>query len=223
MKIKIAPSMLSADFANLESDLKKVEAAGADYLHVDIMDGHFVPNITMGPDQVKQLRRVTRIPFDVHLMISEPLLYIEKFVAAGADLITIHVESQGDTMEAIKLIKKGGIEAGIVISPDTDVSVIKPFLDHISMVLIMGVYPGFGGQSYIPETTQKIKTCRDLIGDRAIDIQVDGGINYTTIKEVVEAGATVVVSGSCLFNGDMKENIKKFESIIGDQVMWRRQ
>ncbi|WKY44523.1 ribulose-phosphate 3-epimerase [Eubacteriaceae bacterium ES2] len=216
MKIKIAPSMLSADFANLESDLKKVEAAGADYLHVDIMDGHFVPNITMGPDQVKQLRRVTSIPFDVHLMIKQPLLYIEKFVAAGADLITIHVESQGDTMEAIELIKKGGVEAGIVISPDTEVSVIEPYLDHISLVLIMGVYPGFGGQSYIPATTEKIKACKKLIGDRPIDIQVDGGINFKTLKEVVAAGATIVVSGSCLFNGDMKENINKFKSIIRD-------
>lgn len=214
MKIKIAPSMLSADFSNLSEELKKVEAAGADYLHVDIMDGHFVPNITMGPDQVKQLRQVTKIPFDVHLMISKPLLYIEKFIAAGADMITVHVESEGDTREALDLIKKNGVEAGIVISPDTAVSAIEPYLDDISMILIMGVYPGFGGQSYIPKTSQKIRACKDLINGRSIDIQVDGGINFETLKEVVEAGANVVVSGSCLIKGDMKENIEKFRSII---------
>ncbi|WKY47759.1 ribulose-phosphate 3-epimerase [Eubacteriaceae bacterium ES3] len=218
MKIEIAPSMLSADFANLERDLKNVEDSGADYLHVDIMDGHFVPNITMGPDQVKQLRKVTNLLFDVHLMISEPLVYIERFIDAGADMITVHVESDGDTHEAIELILKNNVKAGIVISPDTPVSVIEPYLEKISMVLIMGVYPGFGGQSYIPETTQKIQECKKLIGQRPVKIQVDGGINFSTLKEVVEAGTDIVVSGSCLFKGDMKENINKFRSIIDDAV-----
>lgn len=214
MNIKIAPSILSADFANLERDLKEVEKSGADYLHVDIMDGHFVPNITMGPDQVAQIRKAISIPFDVHLMISEPLKYIDQFAEAGADIITVHVESRGGSQECIDAIVKKGVKPGLVLSPDTPIKVIEPYLDQISMVLIMCVYPGFGGQSYIPASTEKIKACRELIGNRKIDIQVDGGINFTTIKEAVDAGANVIVSGSCLFKGNMAENIEKFREII---------
>lgn len=214
MNIKIAPSILSADFANLERDLKEVEKSGADYLHVDIMDGHFVPNITMGPDQVAQIRKAIYIPFDVHLMISEPLKYIDQFAEAGADIITVHVESLGGIQECIDAIIKKGVKPGLVLSPDTPIKVIEPYLDQISMVLIMCVYPGFGGQSYIPASTEKIKACRELIGNREIDIQVDGGINFTTIKKAVDAGANVIVSGSCLFKGNMAENIVKFREII---------
>jgi len=214
MNIKIAPSMLSADFTNLERDLKEVENNGAEYLHVDIMDGHFVPNITIGPDQVAQLRKVVSIPFDVHLMISEPLKYIDQFADAGADIITVHVESDGDTQACINAIVKKGVRPGLVVSPDTSLEVIKPYLDQISMILIMCVYPGFGGQSYIPESTEKIRACRQMIGNRSIDLQVDGGINFNTLKEVVEAGANVIVSGSCLFKGDMKKNLGQFRKII---------
>jgi len=214
MNIKIAPSMLSADFSNLERDLKEVEKNGADYLHVDIMDGHFVPNITIGPDQVASLRKTVKIPFDVHLMISEPLKYIDRFADAGADIITVHVESDGEIKDCIDAIVKKGVRPGLVVSPDTSLEVIKPYLDHISMILIMCVYPGFGGQSYIPESTEKISACRQMIGNRNIDLQVDGGINFNTLKEVVEAGANVIVSGSCLFKGDMKENLGQFKKII---------
>lgn len=214
MNIKIAPSMLSADFANLERDLKDVEKNGADYLHVDIMDGHFVPNITIGPDQVAQLRKAVNIPFDVHLMITEPLKYIDRFADAGADIITVHVESDGDIQACLDAIVKKGVRPGLVVSPDTSLAVIEPYLDQLSMILIMCVYPGFGGQSYIPASTEKIRACRKMIGNRNIDLQVDGGINFNTLKEVVEAGANVIVSGSCLFKGDMKENIGQFRKII---------
>ncbi|WP_296561728.1 ribulose-phosphate 3-epimerase [uncultured Acetobacterium sp.] len=219
MNIKIAPSMLSADFTNLERDLKEVENNGAEYLHVDIMDGHFVPNITIGPDQVAQLRKVVSIPFDVHLMISEPLKYIDQFADAGADIITVHMESDGDTQTCINAIVKKGVRPGLVVSPDTSLEVIKPYLDQISMILIMCVYPGFGGQSYIPESTEKIRACRQMIGNRNIDLQVDGGINFNTLKEVVEAGANVIVSGSCLFKGDMKKNLGQFRKIIKESIL----
>ncbi len=214
MNIKIAPSMLSADFANLERDLKEVEKSGADYLHVDIMDGHFVPNITIGPDQVAQLRKAVAIPFDVHLMISEPLKYIDRFADAGADIITVHVESEGEIKAFIDAIVNKGVKPGLVLSPDTPLEVIKPYLDQIKMILIMCVYPGFGGQSYISASTKKIKACRKMIGQRDIELQVDGGINFNTLKEVVEAGADVIVSGSCLFKGNLKENMGQFRKII---------
>jgi len=214
MNFKIAPSMLSADFANLERDLKKVEESGADLLHLDIMDGHFVPNITMGPDQVAQLRKTTTLPFDVHLMISEPLKYINQFADAGADIITVHVESQGNIQACIDAIVAKGVKPGLVLSPDTPVTVLEPYLDQVSMILLMSVYPGFGGQSYILKTTEKIKACRKMINNRPIDLEIDGGVNFENLKEIADAGANIFVSGSCLFKGDMKENIKRFRKII---------
>lgn len=218
MNIKIAPSMLSADFANLERDLKEAEKSGADFLHVDIMDGHFVPNITIGPDQVAQIRQVISIPFDVHLMISEPLKYINQFADAGADMITVHVESEGDIQECINAIVTKGVKPGLVLSPDTPLKVLEPYLNQIDMILLMCVYPGFGGQRYISESTQKIRNCRKMIGHRAIDLEVDGGINFESLKEVVDAGANVIVSGSCLFKGEMEANIKQFREIIKEKI-----
>ncbi|MGL4607624.1 MAG: ribulose-phosphate 3-epimerase [Eubacteriaceae bacterium] len=214
MNYKIAPSMLSADFGNLERDLKKVEESGADWLHVDVMDGNFVPNITIGPDQVAQLRKTINIPFDVHLMIREPLKYIDKFADAGADIITVHVESQGEIRECIRAIKAKGKKVGLVVSPDTPISILEPYLNEINMILIMSVYPGFGGQSYIKSSTQKIRDCKKMIGDRPIDIEIDGGVNFETLEEIIAAGANIIVSGSCLYHGDMKENIDRFKKII---------
>lgn len=214
LKRIISPSMLSADFANLERDLKAVEAAGADWLHVDVMDGHFVPNITIGPDQVAMLRKTIGIPFDVHLMISEPLAYIDRFAEAGADYISIHVEVEDDTDACIEKIRSAGCEPGLVISPDTPVAVLEPYLDKIFMVLEMSVYPGFGGQSYIPEATERIREIREMIGNRNVHLQVDGGIHFDTLPLVLEAGADVIVSGSGLFAGSIDKNIARFREII---------
>lgn len=214
-KVIIAPSMLSADFANLDMDLKSVEASDSEaWLHVDIMDGHFVPNLTIGPGQVKCIRKSVSIPFDVHLMITSPLSYIQAFAEAGADLITVHVECEDDIFSCIEMIHKCGKKAGIVLSPDTPVSEIIPYLDDIQMILVMSVYPGFGGQKFIPESLNRLREIRSLIGSRDIRLEIDGGINQDTLPEVLKAGADTIVSGSCLFKGDIAENIQSFKRII---------
>lgn len=214
-EIIIAPSMLSADFANLERNLKQIQEADSKaWLHVDVMDGHFVPNITLGPDQVKCLRKCLDLTFDVHLMISKPLQYIPRFAQAGADYITVHVEADHDPDECITLIKQYGKKAGLVLSPDTPAEVLLPYLDKIDMILLMSVYPGFGGQKYIEASTEKIKMVRSMIGDRDIRLEVDGGINFDTLPMVLKAGADTIVSGSCLFNGTMSDNIDCFKKII---------
>jgi len=214
MKKLISPSMLSADFANLERDLKMTKVAGADWLHVDVMDGHYVPNITIGPNQVGCLRKISDLFFDVHLMITHPLTYAKAFAENGADLISFHVDTEDDTSEVIKSIKATGCEAGLVLSPDVPLETVMPYLDDIDLVLMMGVYPGFGGQSYIQETTARIKKMKAIIGSRAIRLQVDGGVNFDTLPEMIEAGADTIVSGSCLFKGNMADNIKRFREIM---------
>ncbi len=198
MEIKIAPSVLAADYANLETELKK--CAAAQYIHLDVMDGHFVPNISIGAPVIKSLRNVTEIPFDVHLMISEPLRYVEDFADAGADIICFHIESESDTEKTVNKILECGCRAAIAIKPGTPASAVLPYLSRLSMVLVMTVEPGFGGQSFMEDMMPKIKEIRAAAPD--IDIEVDGGVNPETIKTAASAGANVFVAGSAVFKSE---------------------
>jgi ribulose-phosphate 3-epimerase len=208
MKIKVAPSILSADFSCLEREIKRVERAGADMLHIDVMDGHFVPNITIGPVVIKYIRRVTKLPLDVHLMIEKPEKYVDDFLKAGSDMITMHVETinaSGFKLQARRL-KKKGIKAGISLNPGTPFKKIKNFLDAADFVLVMTVNPGFGGQEFIPSVLPKIRKLRSVYNG---DISVDGGINGKTARWVVNAGANVLAAGSYIFGAkDVKKAIK---------------
>ena len=204
--IIVAPSILSADFANLERDIKKIEHAGADWVHVDVMDGRFVPNITIGAPVVKSIRNTTKMPFDVHLMIVEPIKYIEDFAKAGSDFITIHAEACEDNLEeTIDLIKSFGIKAGVSVKPNTPVEIIKKVLHKVDLVLIMTVEPGFGGQSFIMDCLTKISEVRELIEKENLGhiyIEVDGGINAETAKLATSAGANALVAGNYVYNAD---------------------
>lgn len=201
--IKIAPSILSADFAKLGSEIKEVEAGGADWIHVDVMDGHFVPNITIGPLIVEAIKPHTSLPLDVHLMIEEPDLYVEQFARSGADLISVHVEASKHLHRTIHHIKDLGVKAGVVLNPATSLREIDIVLPDVDMVLLMTVNPGFGGQSFISSVVPKIRELRNMLNDRGlnhVDIEVDGGINEKTIRACVDAGANVFVAGSAIFN-----------------------
>ena len=202
--IKLAPSILSADFARLLEDVKKVEKAGCEYLHIDVMDGHFVPNITLGPGIVKSLRKDVDMVFDAHLMIENPDNYIKQFVDAGCDIIVVHQEACRHLHRTIQNIKSHGIKAGVALNPATPIDTIKYVLQDVDMVLLMSVNPGFGGQSYIPVVTEKIKELKALIDEMGLDIdnEVDGGVKPSNISEVVNAGANVIVAGSAIFNTD---------------------
>ena len=204
MDTKISASILSADFGNLESELKRAEAAGCDMIHFDVMDGHFVPNLSYGVPVLKSIRRCCSLPFDVHLMITDPLDFIDAFADAGADHITFHQEIKDDPNEVIRKIRSRGLTAGISVKPKTPVEAVFPLLDKLDMVLIMTVEPGFGGQGFIPETLDKISLLRSEANRRGLglDIEVDGGIGFNTSPKVRSAGANVLVSGSYLFKAD---------------------
>lgn len=205
--IKISPSILSSDYGNLSSELKRMEACGADMLHIDVMDGHFVPNITLGAPIVKCIRKSSTLPFDVHLMISDPYKYIPDFVNAGSDIITFHVEADSDIEKTIDLILASGKKAGLSVKPKTPVEAVYPYLDKLSMVLVMTVEPGFGGQSFMEDMMPKVSAVRSEIDRRGldVDIQVDGGINKDTISIAAKAGANVFVSGNAIFSSDDAE------------------
>lgn len=205
--IKISPSILSSDYGNLSSELKRMEACGADMLHIDVMDGHFVPNITLGAPIVKCIRKSSALPFDVHLMISDPYKYIPDFVNAGSDIITFHAEADSDIEKTIDLILASGKKAGLSVKPKTPVESVYPYLDKLSMVLVMTVEPGFGGQSFMEDMMPKVSAVRSEIDRRGldVDIQVDGGINKDTISIAAKAGANVFVSGNAIFSSDNAE------------------
>ena len=210
--IKIAPSILSADFGQLGSEIKKLEKAGADMIHIDVMDGHFVPNITVGPPVIKTLRKYTKLPFDVHLMISPVHKYIKDYAEAGADIITIHPEATDNLQESIEHIKKFGKKVGVSLNPNTQIDIVEKLLVEINLVLIMSVHPGFAGQKFIPNVLDKIRELKKIKDEKNLnfDIEVDGGINFDNSKLVIEAGANILVSGTTIFKnnkGDIKKNI----------------
>ena len=216
-KIKISPSILSGDFSQLGNEIQKLEKAGADMIHVDVMDGHFVPNLTIGPPVIKALRKHSKLPFDVHLMISPVHKYIKNFADAGADIITIHPEATENLRDTIKHIKSFNKKVGLSLNPDTQIDVIKDFLNEINLVLIMSVHPGFGGQKFIPDVLKKIKDLDQIKKQKNMnfDIEVDGGINFSNSKLVKEAGANILVSGTTIFKdneGDIKKNIETLKN-----------
>ena len=219
--VKISPSILSANFASLETDIKAAEDGGADLLHIDVMDGHFVPNITIGPPVVKALRRISELPFDVHLMIEDPDKYLDHFIDAGSDYLTVHSEACGHLHRSLNYIRKKGVKAGVALNPSTPLSTIQHVMDEVDMIVIMTVNPGFGGQKFIPGVVPKIAEAKKLIGDRHIEILVDGGVTPENANTCVDAGATILVAGSAVFKGrgSIAQNIAALKSFaIPDDV-----
>ena len=215
--IKISPSILSADFSKLGEEIIALEKAGADYIHIDVMDGHFVPNITIGPEVIKRLRPITKLTFDVHLMISPVNNFIKDFAEAGADIITFHPEATEDLLKTVKLIKSFGKKVGVSLKPESPINLVENYLDQIDLILIMSVNPGFGGQKFMPEVLEKMKILKDIIYEKKlnIDIEIDGGINFNNSKKAKDYGANILVSGSTIFkenNGNLRKNIELLRS-----------
>ena len=212
-KIKISPSILSADFSKLGEEIIALEKAGADYIHIDVMDGHFVPNITIWPEVIKRLRPITKLTFDVHLMIEPVDDFIKDFAEAGADIITFHPEATKNLLETIKLVKSFGTKVGVSLKPESSINLIESCLEKIDLILIMSVNPGFGGQKFMPEVLDKIKLLKNIVNEKKlnIDIEIDGGINFDNSREAKDSGANILVSGSTVFkenNGNLEKNIK---------------
>ena len=211
--IKISPSILSADFSKLGEEIIALEKAGADYIHIDVMDGHFVPNITIGPEVIKRLRPITKLTFDVHLMIEPVDDFIKDFAEAGADIITFHPEATEDLSKTIEIIKSFGKKVGVSLKPESSINLIESCLEKIDLILIMSVNPGFGGQKFMPEVLDKIKLLKNIVNEKKlnIDIEIDGGINFDNSREAKDSGANILVSGSTVFkenNGNLEKNIK---------------
>ncbi|MFL2892444.1 MAG: ribulose-phosphate 3-epimerase [Candidatus Pelagibacter sp.] len=217
-KIQISPSILSADFSQLAAEIKRLEEGGADMIHVDVMDGHFVPNLTIGPPVIKALRKHCKLMFDVHLMISPVHKYIKEYSDSGADIITFHPEATENMKDTISLIKSLNKKVGVSLNPDSEINKISNYLDDIDLVLVMSVFPGFGGQKFIPEVLNKIKTLKELKdkNNYNFDIEVDGGVNFSNSKDILKAGANILVSGTTVFkenNGDIKKNIETLKLV----------
>ncbi len=212
----LAPSILAADFKNLGQEMKKTEENGAKYLHFDVMDGMFVPSISFGMPVLASIHEVTSQVMDVHLMVQNPIRYIEAFQKAGADLITVHLEACEDVGATIQKIRECGVKVGLSICPETEAEAVRPYLGEVDMILVMCVHPGFGGQKFIPESLDKIRSIRRMTQEQSltVDIQVDGGIYLSNVEEVLEAGANVIVAGSAVFNGDPEKNTRDFMEIL---------